>query len=302
MEARQEPKVVVLDLDATVWTPELYTLRAPRSADVKAWRPRFGEDVRLIDGVLDVLRGLADSKMQVAIASRTSRASWARSLLREIVVKDGVTLEDLCGLRVQIYPGDKSEHFRKIRETTGVGFEDMVFFDDALEGRYGNCRPIAALGVLAVHTPRGLTSERWSTAIEAFANGDRGTVIRAPGEDDDAPFLAGDAMRCVSMALPFAALLLNGAKTLETRNSRMFSNLEGQDVVIRVGHRDWDDSEWRALYENDDDPHLMPPGFKRGALAGVVTVGKTLPIADVAAQEGWPAAERAALAPKHALP
>lgn len=31
---------------------------------------------------------------------------------------------------MEIYPGSKMTHFRKIREASGVEYEDMVFFDD----------------------------------------------------------------------------------------------------------------------------------------------------------------------------
>ena len=37
--------VVVLDLDATVWLPEVYTLRAPRGA-ADDWTPTLGTDVQ----------------------------------------------------------------------------------------------------------------------------------------------------------------------------------------------------------------------------------------------------------------
>ena len=42
-----EGLVVVLDLDATVWLPEVYTLRAPRGA-ADDWTPTLGTDVRVL--------------------------------------------------------------------------------------------------------------------------------------------------------------------------------------------------------------------------------------------------------------
>lgn len=142
------PKLVVFDLDATVWLPELYTLRPPNGLQ-EPWRPKLGMDVKLIDGVADILRWLAASedRPKLAIASRTQKRAWARSLLRQIEVIDGITLEKLCGGsassalrqrgdgRVQIFPGDKQEHMSKLSAATGVAYTDMLFFDDALDGK-----------------------------------------------------------------------------------------------------------------------------------------------------------------------
>ena len=50
-----EGLVVVLDLDATVWLPEVYTLRAPRGT-ADGWTPTLGTDVRVLPGAAAVLR------------------------------------------------------------------------------------------------------------------------------------------------------------------------------------------------------------------------------------------------------
>lgn len=148
VEGGAMPKLVVFDLDATVWLPELYTLRPPKG-EAEPWRPKLGVDVKLIDGVADILRWLAASegRPKLAIASRTQKRAWAKSLLRQIEVMDGLTLEKLCGGsassmlrkrgdgRVQIFPGDKQEHMSKLSAATGVAYKDMLFFDDALDGR-----------------------------------------------------------------------------------------------------------------------------------------------------------------------
>ncbi len=40
----------------------------------------------------------------------------------------------------------------------------MVFFDDDLE----NIRDVSALGVISIHTPRGITREAWESGLAAF--------------------------------------------------------------------------------------------------------------------------------------
>lgn len=101
--------------------------------------------------------------------------------------------------------------------------------------------------------------------------------------DGGAEPVGGTSYPCFSMSQPFAALLVNGAKTLESRNSPMLSELEGQRVALHVGRRDWqgldkhveilrkrglDDSAIRNLSE-------LPAGGRRGDVVALLTLGKT---------------------------
>ena len=94
------PRLVVFDLDNTLWTPELYTLRSFSGyADASPPNPVAGKDVWLLDGAAAALHELAfherwrDTK--VAAASRTNKPRWARALLQEFGVP-GCT--EACGL------------------------------------------------------------------------------------------------------------------------------------------------------------------------------------------------------------
>ena len=91
---------------------------------------------------------------------------------------------------VEIYPGSKLVHFEKLRDATGLDYGDMVFFDDSADGKYGNCAPVAKLGVLSAHCPRGLTTDIWrntlSTYAERRASGSpTGMVLRPDGARSD---------------------------------------------------------------------------------------------------------------------
>ena len=222
---RPVPKVVVFDLDATIWHPEVYTLRPPAGSD-ESWRPRLGVDVEVFEGAQSVLEEIATTRMRegmrVAIASRSSRPEYSRCLLEQVVTSDGRSLASLCGAGgVQVYKGDKQTHLRKIAKSYGCAFEDMAFFDDARDGKFGNCARVAELGCLSTHTPRGLDGERWSACLAAYASGTRGAIVDAP-----APPTRGDeaTMPCVSLAMPFAALLLNGAEQGRKRVIQLYFN------------------------------------------------------------------------------
>ena len=185
-----EGLVVVLDLDATVWLPEVYTLRAPRGA-ADDWTPTLGTDVRVLPGAAAVLKLLAARPdTRVAVASRSARPEWSKALLAKV--------PDLAAAAVHIYPGDKRTHLRRIAKGLGCAFSRMVLFDDARDGKHGNCVGAAALGVLAVHCPQGLNEERWRAGLAAFERGVRGKVIDAPGGPSSKPAVT---LPAVSLAM-----------------------------------------------------------------------------------------------------
>lgn len=36
---------------------------------------------------------------------------------------------------MQVFPGDKKQHFAKIQKSSGVAYEEMLFFDDEVRNR-----------------------------------------------------------------------------------------------------------------------------------------------------------------------
>jgi cold shock CspA family protein len=94
------------------------------------------------------------------------------------------------------------------------------------------------------------------------------------------------SMPCFSMSQPFAALLLNGYKTVESRNIPMFIEWEpGTQILLHCGQRDWPDVEsYKSLLPTTQPPSSQVPidqaaqlrnGFSKGSVIGVVTIGKT---------------------------
>ena len=128
------PALVVFDLDHTLWTPELYQLRQLAGyQDASGPGPVADVDVRLFDDARRVLVELAHADRwqhaQIAIASRTNKGRWARSLLQQFKI-GRVTLHELIPYK-EIYSSSKTKHFAALHAQTGVAYEDMLFFDDA---------------------------------------------------------------------------------------------------------------------------------------------------------------------------
>jgi len=139
------PRMIVFDLDNTVWTPELYTLRhLPGYARAGPPNPVAGKDVWLLDGAAAALHELATCACwrgaSIAVASRTNKGGWARSLLSQFEVPGtpGRKLDVMLSHR-QIFTGSKVSHFEALRAESGLDYSEMLFFDDAGFGKFGNC-------------------------------------------------------------------------------------------------------------------------------------------------------------------
>lgn len=118
------------------------------------------------------------------------------------------------------------------------------------------------------------------------------THDRKKGKDaaKDVELINGDGdantvnMRVFSMNLPFAALLANGYKTLETRNGTMFTPYEeGTKMLLHVGQRIYPDGNrhldvMKSGGLDDDeikDLKSLPQGFGKGMAVAIVEIGKT---------------------------
>mmetsp|Transcript_15173 Transcript_15173/g.36426 ORF Transcript_15173/g.36426 Transcript_15173/m.36426 type:complete len:497 (+) Transcript_15173:110-1600(+) len=358
------PSLVVFDLDNTLWTPELYQLRKLARSNQY---PVAHKDVKLFPAAKTIIQQIKNDRegrfagIKFAVASRTKSVDWAHDLL------DQFELRELFDY-VEIFSGDKKQHFSNLKSASGVDYSEMIFFDDARDGRYGNCEPVSQLGVLSVHCPNGLYEEAiWTNALEHFKDwsshktpgtiiewdnsvttikaadpnerhegevkyvnrekrfgfiqhGGRSTKdvffhfsalpygkdvdegdelsftistdprngkdaaanIEISGEDADESNYVN--MRVFSMNLPFAALLSNGYKTLETRNGTMFTPYpEGTKMLLHVGQRTYPDGNrhidvMKSGDLNDDEIQALkslPPGFTKGMAVAIVELGKT---------------------------
>ena len=168
--ARPPPPMVVFDLDACCWAPEMYQLWGDsppftQTSDPGVLRTAGGTAVKLLGDVRAIWRELHDAGVTVAVASRSDEPDWARECLRKFVVCDkGTTMWDVAHPNVEIYKGSKQGHFRELHRKTSVPFSQMLFFDDDP----ANIRDVSSLGVTCVLTPKGVTRECFDQGMRAY--------------------------------------------------------------------------------------------------------------------------------------
>jgi len=180
------PTLIVFDLDACLWSPEMFELSAaPTAYDAAAGGVTAGNDVvRLFSGAAAVLRRLlTDSQfadVHVAVASSTTEPAYANRCIETLPIDaNGAREERLCDLveYCQIYPGSKGrQHFPALQKQSGVPYDQMLFFDDCTYG--DNVADVArsCQGTTCVRTPDGLTEALFDAGLAAFADGKRGVV------------------------------------------------------------------------------------------------------------------------------
>lgn len=158
-------RLIVFDLDLTLWhcgpllwcdqlTPPLR--RGDDGRVVAACRT----EVQLYPEVPEMLERLVAAGRRLGLASRTSAPELASDLLELFAISGHFAHR-------QIYPGDKSAHFRALREESGVDYAEMIFFDD--EPR--NVESVARLGVAAHLVRGGMTRALLDEALERAGGG-----------------------------------------------------------------------------------------------------------------------------------
>eukprot|EP00930_Biecheleria_cincta_P098365 TRINITY_DN90019_c0_g1_i1.p1 TRINITY_DN90019_c0_g1~~TRINITY_DN90019_c0_g1_i1.p1 ORF type:complete len:184 (+),score=32.01 TRINITY_DN90019_c0_g1_i1:224-775(+) len=172
------PKLVVFDLDACCWYPEMYMISDGGDficqSDPRCARGRGGKgaEVRLLGAVPEIWSALAVREdVRVGIASRCDVPEWAEELLKLFRVPGGRSMWDIAedGHLVEIYRSSKQRHLQALAKKTGIALQDMLFFDDDPS----NIRDVQRLGVTSILTPDGVTEAKWQEGLAAFARRSR---------------------------------------------------------------------------------------------------------------------------------
>ncbi|KAI9852679.1 MAG: hypothetical protein M1824_001826 [Vezdaea acicularis] len=133
------PQLIVFDLDYTLWPFWVDThistpIKAANAAHT-AIIDRSGDEFTFYPDVPDILLALRAKGVKLAAASRTSAPSLARKLLGPHGLWVGGEKAGAFFDELEIFPGNKKEHFKRLREKFGVPFEEMLFFDDEERNR-----------------------------------------------------------------------------------------------------------------------------------------------------------------------
>ena len=110
------------------------------------------------------LRDQEGHDIRAAVASKTDEPQWARVCMDYLVAADGLSLSHCFGDLVEIAYSNKKEHLRRLHKTTGIPYEQMVFFDN----EHYNITSVQQLGVKCIYTPDGMTTEHWEEAKQKF--------------------------------------------------------------------------------------------------------------------------------------
>ncbi|GMI04402.1 hypothetical protein TrLO_g9676 [Triparma laevis f. longispina] len=171
-----KPKLIAFDLDGTIWSPDMYMLWGggspftPQSSVLL--KDCSNKDVKLlgISGeILDELKGgvggdsIVWEETKTAWVSCTDEPEWAQECMRLFKTPSGSDLKSKIDLEM-IHKSNKQTHFNELKEVTGIGFEEMLFFDNE---RY-NCDSVSKLGVKCVHCPEGMTLDIWNSGLRLF--------------------------------------------------------------------------------------------------------------------------------------
>ncbi|XP_014485509.1 PREDICTED: magnesium-dependent phosphatase 1-like [Dinoponera quadriceps] len=155
----KKPKIVVFDLDYTLWpfwvdthvTPP-FKKKSDKIVDLQ------GHSIKYYSDVPDVLKQLFDQGYELGIASRTTEIKGAKQLLH-------LFGWDKYFKYIEIFPGSKVTHFSNIHKNSKTDYKDMLFFDD----EHRNIVDVAKLGVHAVLVTDGVTLHQLEESLRAFS-------------------------------------------------------------------------------------------------------------------------------------
>ncbi|KAL6717499.1 hypothetical protein ACLMJK_005414 [Lecanora helva] len=151
------PKILVFDLDYTLWPFWVDTHVAPplKAKDNGAKSvDKYGESFSFYRDIPSILTAAKNrpQPLLLAAASRTHTPDLASTLLKQLHIlhanKPALGYFDY----LQIFPGDKKQHFAKIQKASAVDYADMLFFDDEVRNRN-----VESLGVVMHLVRDGVT-------------------------------------------------------------------------------------------------------------------------------------------------
>jgi magnesium-dependent phosphatase 1 len=179
------PKIVVFDLDYTLWPfwvdTHVTAPLKPVEGGLKV-KDRYGEGFGFYNDVGGILAAvsmipsanetsLTPSQLKaknilIGAASRTCAPDLGREMLKLLKIPSASPSGSSSRAidyfdHMQIYPGSKTTHFERIHRDSGIEYEEMLFFDD--ESRNKN---VEALGVTMQLIRDGVTRDEIDRGVQ----------------------------------------------------------------------------------------------------------------------------------------
>ncbi|CAB3364947.1 Hypothetical predicted protein [Cloeon dipterum] len=137
----RRPKLIVLDLDWTLWPFHVeMDVDPPFKKQSGKVVDRHGSEIKHFPEVPVLLEKLTSDGYEIAAASRTHEVEGAKQLLKLFGWDKYFSYKE-------IYPGCKKTHFNMLKEKSGYNYSEMLFFDDDY---YLNIKDSVSIGVTSV--------------------------------------------------------------------------------------------------------------------------------------------------------
>lgn len=165
------PQMMVFDLDYTLWplwcdTHVSGPIKGSKDGGLTV-KDSYGGSYGFYNDVAGILAAIKSKDVVLGAASRTSAPEIARAMLSHLRIpsESGASAKALDMFdHLEIYPGSKTKHFQRLQKSSGLPFEEMLFFDD--ESRNRNVEELGVVmqlvrdGVTRVEVDKGVQSWR----------------------------------------------------------------------------------------------------------------------------------------------
>jgi len=166
------PKLIAFDLDKTFWDFDIGSERKlpfrRRGNEVNKLRDRNDEKISLFPDVPKILLSLGNTDTTLAVCSRTGASKAAREALSQLLMPMNTGRpEPVINMfsEIEIYPGSKINHFKKLHKSTGIAYSEMLFFDDWKQNM-----DVESLGVTFILVPDGLDHQIFQSGMKEWRN------------------------------------------------------------------------------------------------------------------------------------
>ncbi|XP_069703410.1 magnesium-dependent phosphatase 1 isoform X3 [Periplaneta americana] len=157
----KKPKLIVFDLDYTLWPFWVDTHVSPPFRKDKLGNvvDSLGDKIKFYPEVPKALESLHAQGYSLGVASRTGEIDGANQLLDLFDWNKYFKYKE-------IYPGCKVTHFNQFKKQSGLSFKDMLFFDD----EHRNIRDLEAQGVVSILVKNGVNMKVIEEGLKTFAS------------------------------------------------------------------------------------------------------------------------------------